>query len=202
MQSHATRITQTLLAAGGTYRLRPGNSPVGLDAEMVAIIDLPGLTEDLVAEFQARLDASTAQGTFSIEVNQQVVGFLAEAGRLRIVRERLDVHRALPHWAAVRLYMGYYGGADLAAMGPMPWGKYDAGSGADAPTRDTSLYLPEPEAALFRIPFPKLWPVSWPDPDVWPWVIGVPYPPYQHEEGKTAEMKAEIDALRLPWMGY
>jgi len=47
-----------------------------------------------------------------------------------------------------------------------------------------------------------MWPVSWPDPDVWPWAIGEEHPQYQDEELKTPEMKAQIDALRFPWIGY
>ena len=36
----------------------------------------------------------------------------------------------------------------------------------------------------------------------WSWVAGEEHPRYQHEEGKTPEMKAAIDALRSPWIGY
>lgn len=64
------------------------------------------------------------------------------------------------------------------------------------------LRLPDAEAELFRILFPKLWPCAWPDPDVWPWIVGEPHPRYQGEERKSPAMRAQIDALRFPWVGY
>ena len=86
-------------------------------------------------------------------------------------------------------------------MGPIPWDRSDGRTPDDVARDNQPLTLPEPEAALLEAVFPKLWPVSWPDPDVWPWVIGKDHPMYQHEEGKTPEMKAQIDALRFPWFG-
>jgi len=98
--------------------------------------------------------------------------------------------------------MGYYSGEDVLAMGPIPYDRSD-GKTADDPNLDLKeLHLPKKEAPLFKALFPKMWPVSWPDPDVWPWVIGKEHPRYQNEELKTAEMKAQIDALRFPWIGY
>jgi RNA polymerase sigma factor (sigma-70 family) len=205
MQSHLTLITQAMLALGGTYVLRGSCDVVGLDAEMVAIIDLPGLTEDLEAEFQSRFRSGTAhdaEAAFSIEINEQAVGFVAAGRRLRNVREKQPVHRPLPHWIVTRLYVGYYSGEDVLAMRPIPWGRYDVRPAEDQAAGDTPIELPEPEAALFKVLFPKLWPVSWPDPDVWPWVLGKPYPKYQGEEHKTADIKAQIDALRFHWIGW
>ena len=72
----------------------------------------------------------------------------------------------------------------------------------DVPKEEVPESQPEPEAALFEALFPKMWPSASPDPDVWPWVIGEKHPMYQGEEGKTPEMKAKIDALRFPWVGY
>jgi len=72
MESHKTMITQTILTLGGKYLLRPSCDLVGLDAEMVAIIDLIGLTQDLQGEFQGRINASRAcqaDGAFSIEMS-------------------------------------------------------------------------------------------------------------------------------------
>jgi len=87
-------------------------------------------------------------------------------------------------------------------MGPIPWDRRD-GRTPDDPALDLqTVELPEAEAELFRSLFPKLWPCSLPDPDVWPWIIGQEHPTYQHERGKTAEMKARIDALCFPWLGY
>ena len=90
---------------------------------------------------------------------------------------------------------------DVLAMGPIPWDRGDGRAPDDVKLDGRPLELPEAEVALLAALFPKLWPVSWPDPDVWPWVIGQPGPRYQHEEGKTPEMKAAIDALRFPWLG-
>jgi len=205
MQSHMTLIAQTMLSLGGTYLLRPSCDLVGLDAEMVAIVDLARLTEELRDEFQSRLNASPAhhvEGRFSIEMRGATVGFAATSGRVEIVAQKQKVHRVLPRWIVTRLYMGYYSGEDVLAMGPIPDDRSD-GKNPDNPDLDMKPFrLPEAEAALFNALFPKLWPCSTPDPDVWPWVIGKEHPRYQHEEGKTPEMKARIDALRFPWIGY
>ena len=54
---------------------------------------------------------------------------------------------------------------------------------------------------MLRALFPKLWPCASPDPDVWPWVMGRPHTSYQHEDAKSDDMKARIDALSFPWFG-
>ena len=204
MQSHKTLITQTMLHLGGTYRLRGSCDVVGLDAEMVAILDLPGLARQLEGELEPRFAASSARdagAALSIEMAGQTVGFVAEGGTLRIVQEPQEVHRPLPRWVVTRLVTGYYSGGDLLTMGPIPWDRSD-GTAPDDPELDNRpLALPEAEAALLAALFPKLWPCSWPDPDVWPWVIGREHPRYQGEDRKTPEMKARIDALRFPWLG-
>ena len=87
-------------------------------------------------------------------------------------------------------------------MGPIPYDRSD-GKTPDDPDLDMQEFsLPPNEAALFKTLFPKLWPCSMPDPDVWPWVIGKPHPMYQNEPNKTDEMKQIIDTLRFPWIGY
>jgi RNA polymerase sigma factor (sigma-70 family) len=205
MQSHKTIITQTMLSLGGKYLLRPSCDLVGLDAEMVAIIDLVGLTKELKSEFQSRLRSCAAQSikaAFSIEMSGTTVGFVAENGRLKIVSEKERIHRVLPRWIVTRLYVGYYSGEEVLAMGPIPYDRSDGKTPDDAKLDMKELHLPRKEAALFKALFPKMWPVSWPDPDVWPWVIGEEHPQYQAEELKTPEMKAQIDALRFPWIGY
>ena len=87
-------------------------------------------------------------------------------------------------------------------MGPIPWDRSDGKTPDKLELDNQPIDLPESEAVLFAALFPKLWPVSWPDPDVWPWVIGKEHPRYQHEEAKTREMKALIDSLQFPWLGY
>ena len=204
LESHETLITQTILSLGGTYLLRPSCPLTGLDAEMAAILDFEGLTHQLRDEFQGRLEkAETLSRTrLSLEMGGTAVGFVWETGVFEIVSEKQKVHRVLPRWVAARLYMGYYSGEDVLAMGPIPWDRSD-GRNPDDPKRDIQpLSLPEEEATLFRALFPKLWPCSLPDPDVWPWVIGEPHPEYQHEQGKSPEMKAQIDMVRFPWIGY
>jgi len=204
MQSHQTLITQTMLSLGGTYLLRGSCDLPGLDAEMVAIVDLAGLTADLAAEFQSRFRVSVAQNAtaaFSLEMGGETVSFAAKEGRLTLGAAKQKIHRVLPRWLLTRLYMGYYSGEDVLVMGPIPDDRSD-GMTPDCPDLDLqALSLPDAEAALFKALFPKLWPCSWPDPDVWPWVIGEAHPRYQHEEGKAPEMKARIDALRFPWLG-
>jgi len=205
MESHRTRLTQTLLSLGGTYRLRSACDLPGLDAEMAAVIDLPRLTGELRDEFEGRLFASPArdvEAALSLGAEGVTVGFRSLGGRLAVVEEEQAVHRLLPRWVLTRLYMGYYSGEDVLNLGPLPWDRSD-GRNPDAPDLDMGvLALPEPEAALFRALFPKLWPCSIPDPDVWPWVLGEPHPAYQHEDAKTPAMKAHIDGLRFPWVGY
>ena len=204
-ESHMTPITQAVLSLGGTYRLRPSCDWVGLDAEMIAILDFAAPTRDLKAEFKTRLKASPAHhlnAALSVEMDGATVGFVAETGRLKIVSQQQKTHRALPRWILTRLYTGYYSGEDILAMGPLPYDRSD-GKTPDRPDRDMQpLQLPGPEAELFKALFPKLWPCSMPDPDVGPWVFGEDHPHYQHEEDKTDAIKAEIDALKFPWIGY
>jgi hypothetical protein len=205
MESHMTMITQTILSLGGKYLLRPSCDVVALDAEMAAIVDLVGLTQDLQGEFQGRLNASPAHdmdGCFSIEMSGTTVGFVVNSGRVEIVTQKQKIHRILPRWVVTRLYMGYYSGEDVLAMGPIPYDRSN-GKTPDNPDLDMKeLHLPENEAALFMALFPKLWPCSEPDPDVSPWVIGEEYPRYRHGDEEPSERKAQIDALRFPWIGY
>ena len=203
MQSHMTMLTQAILGLGGKYLLRPSCNVVGLDAEMGAIIDLVGLTQDLQGEFQTRLNDSCAyqvDGAFSLEMSGATVGFVVNSGRVQMVTQKQKIHRILPRWVVTRLYMGYYSGEDVLAMGPIPYDRSD-GKTPDDPDLDMKeLHLPNNEAVLFKALFPKLWPCSTPDPDVWPWVIGEEHP--QYRDFVTPEMKAQIDALRFPWIGY
>jgi len=203
MQSHMTMLTQAILGLGGKYLLRPSCNVVGLDAEMGAIIDLIGLTQDLQGEFQTRLNDSCAyqvDRAFSLEMSGATVGFVVNSGRVQIVTQKQKIHRILPRWVVTRLYMGYYSGEDVLAMGPIPYDRSD-GKTPDDPDLDMKeLHLPNNEAVLFKALFPKLWPCSTPDPDVWPWVIGEEHP--QYRDFVTPEMKAQIDALRFPWIGY
>jgi len=205
MSSHMSMHTQTILSLGGKYVLRPSCDVVGLDNEMVAIIDLIGLTQDLQGEFQSRLTASPAHNIdarFSIEMSGEAVGFIVNSGHVEIVTQKQKSHRILPRWVVTRLYMGYYSGEDILNMGPIPYDRSDGRTPDDPDLDMKELRLPESEAELFRALFPKLWPCSCPDGDVWRWVMGEEHPKYQHEDLKTTEMKAQIDALRFPWIGY
>jgi RNA polymerase sigma factor (sigma-70 family) len=167
MQSHMTLITQTILSLGGKYALRPSCDLVGLDAEMVAIIDLAILTQNLKDEFQKRLNSSPAHNidsNFSIEMNGTTVGFIAKSGKIEIATKKQKIHRVLPRWIITRLYMGYYSGQDILNMGPIPYDKSD-GKTPDSQKLDMQEFnLPEKEAVLFKALFPKLWPTSLPDP--------------------------------------
>ncbi len=203
LESHMTLITQTLLNLGGKYLLRPSCNLAGLDAEMTAIIDLPLLTQNLREEFELRMHASPAHdvtGQFSFEMSGSVVGFIVNSGRVEIVFQKQKNHRILPRWIITRLYMGYYSGEEVLTLGPLPFDRSD-GKTPDNPEMDmTTLNLPENESLIFKALFPKLWPCAMPDPDVWPWVIGQPHPAYQGQERKTPEMKAQINALKFPWL--
>jgi len=205
MQSHMTLVTQTILSLGGRYLLRPSCDLVGLDAEMIAIVDLANLTRELQREFQSRLSASQAHGgdgCFSIEMGGQTAGFAVRSGRLDIATGKQDVHCVLPRWLTTRLYMGYYSGEDALAMGPIPYDRSD-GRTTDCEEHDMEeVCLPESEAAIFKALFPKLWPCATPDPDVWPWVMGQKHSRYRHGDEEPAQRRAQIDALRLPWIGY
>jgi len=203
MDSHMTMLTQTILSLGGTYRLRPSCDVVGLDNEMVAIVDIVGLTQDLQGEFQSRVNASPAHGMdgcLSIEMSGTTVGFVVNSGHVEIVTQKQKVHRVLPRWVVTRLYMGYYSGEDVLAMGPIPYDRSD-GRNPDDPDLDMKeLHLPENEATLFKALFPKLWPCSCPDPEVWAWVMGEEH--LRYRPGTSSEIKAQIDTLRFPWIGY
>jgi len=201
-ESHMTWITRVVLALGGRYLLRPACNVVGLDNELAAIIDLVTLTETLAAEFQRRgMAETTVKAGFSLEMDGQVVAFNMTKGTLEIGVEAQKIHRVLPRWLTTRLYMGYYSGQEVLEMGPIPWDRSD-GKTPDNPGLDMKpITLPEPAAALFSRLFPKLWPSSVPDPDVWPWVIGLEHPRYQGAV-KTEEMKAQIDSLDFPWLHF
>ena len=204
LESHETLITQTILSLGGTYLMRSSCPLSGLDAEMAAILDFEGLTHQLGGEFCSRVEKTKPLSTarLSLEMEGAVVGFVWDSDELRIVSEKQKGHCVLPRWVVTRLYMGYYSGADVLTMGPIPWDRSD-GKNSDDPKRDMQvLSLGEKEVNLFKVLFPKLWPCSLPDPDVWPWVIGEKHPQYQHPDIKSPEMRAQIDALRFPWIGY
>jgi RNA polymerase sigma factor (sigma-70 family) len=122
-ESHMTWITRALLALGGRYLLRPACNVVGLDNELVAIIDLVTLTETLAAEFQRRatgLAETTAKAGFSLEMDGQVVAFVMTKGTLEIGVEAQKIHQVLPMWLTTRLYMGYYSGQEILEMGAIP----------------------------------------------------------------------------------
>jgi RNA polymerase sigma factor (sigma-70 family) len=201
MESHASLITRTMLSLGGSYLLRPCCDLPGLDSEMVAIVDLPGLTADL-AEILERRVRGCDDTALSIEMGGETVGFRLRSGRLAIRNDTQEKHLKLPRWVMTRLYVGYHSGEDVLDMGPIPWDRNDGHSPDDPKLDNQVLELSEREATLFRLLFPRLWPVAMPDPDVWPWVIGEKHPMYQHEEEKSDEMKGRIDALRFPWVGY
>jgi hypothetical protein len=201
-ESHMTWIARTVLALGGRYLLRPACSIVGLDNEMVAILDLVTLTKTLGEEFQRRVGGwhpQSEKAALSIEMDGHVVAFVMKNGALEIGATAQRTHRVLPRWLATRLYMGYHSGQEVLEMGRIPWDRSD-GRRPDKPEDDMKpVALPEPEARLFSMLFPKLWPSSVPDPDVWPWLVGLEHPRYQGAV-KTEEMKAQIDGLSFPWL--
>lgn len=205
MQSHMTPITQTMLSLGGTYMLRRSCPMLSLGAQMIAVLDLVGLTRRMEREFHERLDGSSARdvkAALSIEMDHMTVGFAAEGGRVRIVCDPQPIHRRLPRWVVTRLYMGYYSGEEVLRMGPLPWDRSDGIVPDDLELDNSPLILPPPEAMLFRALFPKLWPVSWPDMDVWAWILGEDHPKYYFDSEITLsdEVKAKIEILRFPWL--
>ena len=138
----------------------------------------------------------------SLDIGGTTVGFCVKAGGAEVVSWKQPVHRDLLRRVLTRLCIGYYSGADVLALGPIPHDRSDGQTPDNSDLDMVPLSLPQSEAALFKALFPKLWPCSMPDPDVWPWVIGEAHSSYQHEESKMPEMKAKINALRLPWIGY
>ncbi len=199
LQSHMTQITKAILSLGGRYLLRPACDEVGLDAEMVAVTDFFGLTKELEGEFNKRLglDGGNAVpqqdllgAAFSLGIGEETVSFAVSKGGLSIGNRKLDRRIDLPRWAATRLYTGYYSGEELLSMGPLS---------AD---NTGCTELPESENRLFSRLFPKLWPCSMPDPDVWPWVIGEPHRKYRHGDNEPKALKEKINELRFPWIGF
>ena len=206
MQSHLSLVTQTIIGLGGEYRLRRPCNDVRLGAQMVCVLDLAGLTRQLEDEFQVRLSRSAARevkAAFSLEMNGELVGFEAENGKLRLVQLRQSIHRYLPRWIVTRLYLGYYSGEEVLAMGPLPWDRGDGMVPDDLQLDNSPLTLPEPESSLFCALFPKLWPTSWPDTDVWAWLLGQKHPAYYFgmEKHLSDKAKATIARLRFPWLG-
>ncbi|MBN1919353.1 MAG: sigma-70 family RNA polymerase sigma factor [Verrucomicrobia bacterium] len=202
MYSHMTPITQAILSLGGTYVLRPSCPEPGLDAEMVAIIDFAALSGQLRDEYQARVAASRVEeAALSIEMTGETVGFVVKGGVLDVVTRKQKVHRILPRWLVTRLVVGYHSGRDALAMGPIPCDHSDGKTPDDAKLDAKVLELPGPEAALFETLFPKMWPTSLPDPDVWPWVLGQEHARYCGRP-LSDKTKAAIASLRFPWLEH
>ena len=208
LESHETLITKTILGLGGSYFMRPSCPLAGLDAEMVGILDFERLTVELADEFRRRLGVTgmRSPAKLSLEMSGKTVGFVWDGDVLAIDDTAQKAPLVLPRWAMTRLYTGYYSGADILSMRQIsPDIDYaNVLEYADKSAADSSAYnasLPVHEAMMFRSLFPKLWPCSMPDPDVWPWVTGDPHPSYQHEADKTPEMKVRIDSLQFPWIG-
>ena len=205
MQPHTSMVVQTMLALGGTQMLRRPCNSLRMGSQMACILDLPRLMQLLETEFRSRLAASEARdatAAFSLDVQGEIVGFVAEAGELRIVQTRQAIHRYLPHWIMTRLCVGFYGGADVLAMGPLPWDRGDGMVPDDLQLDNSALTLPQAEAALLSALFPKLWPSAWPDTDVWAWILGQQHPPYYfgHDAFLSDSDKKRIDILRFPWL--
>ena len=72
------------------------------------------------------------------------------SGRVQMVTQKQKIHRILPRWVMTRLYMGYYSGEDVLAIGPIPYDRSD-GKTPDDPDLDMKeLHLPNNGAVLFK----------------------------------------------------
>lgn len=207
MQSPLSLVTQTMLSLGATCTLRRTCNLPGLGAQMVLILDLPGLSRQLESEFQARLARSPvghSEAAFSLQLDGRTVSFCARGGRLSIGDQAQEIHRQLPRWVLTRLFVGYYSGEEVLAMGPIPWDRSDGIVPDNLELDNVPLTLPPPEAMLFAALFPKLWPCSWPDMDVWSWLLGEEHPDYYFSSQNLLSDadKARIQLLRFPWLEY
>ena len=120
-ESHETLIAKTMLSLGGDYLLRHSCPFAGLDAEMACIIDLTELSQQLHREFTSRLQRSGAPpAALSIGMGEETVSFDWDGSGLAIDSKPAPTHRPLPRWVTTRLYMGYYSGADVLALGGLP----------------------------------------------------------------------------------
>ncbi len=134
---------------GGYHQIRGASRDVTLDEEMVRVIDVRAVFEALESNFALRLAEAGVSGEpreLTLVVDEERVPLLLDPKGIRPIEETSSkTVVSLPRWAFTQLVMGYRTGADLPP--------------------DT--VSPNGAVRLLNTLFPKTWPLSLCDHDIW-----------------------------------
>jgi hypothetical protein len=159
---------------GGYHQIRGATRDVTLDEEMVRVIDVRAVFEALETDLALRLlDAGVSgeQRELTMVVGSERVPLRLDPQGIRPIdgtESKTEVR--LPRWAFTQLVMGYRTGADLPP--------------------DT--VSPEGATRLLDTLFPKTWPLSLCDHDIWD-------PSLKDPEKYSEKAKALLHLVRLPY---
>jgi hypothetical protein len=134
---------------GGYHQIRGATRDVTLDEEMVRVIDVRAVLDAMESDFALRLAEAGVSGEpreLTLAVGNERVPLVLDPQGIRPL-EHTDSKAvvSLPRWAFTQLVMGYRTGSDL-------------------PPETVS---PEGAVRLLNTLFPKTWPLSLCDHDLW-----------------------------------
>lgn len=165
-------LASVCLELGGRCVVKGASSDPFLDEEMIFLSDPPGFIRALAPWFQARLKLGVdAAALVSVPLRTE-----RGAWRLRIEGDGVVLAEMesvppdcveLPHWKLTQLFVGYRGVGDLGFE-----------------------LLPDHEQTL-RTLFPRAWPYSMSDPDLWEEVT----PPLPYAKAAIPA----VESVELPW---
>lgn len=159
---------------GGYHQIRGATRDVTLDEEMVRVIDVRDVFDACETDFALRLAEAGVTGEpreLTLVVGTERVPLLLDPQGIRpIDRTESKTVVSLPRWAFTQLVMGYRTGADLPP--------------------DT--VSPNGAARLLNTLFPRTWPLSLCDHDIWD-------PSLKDPEKYTPEAMAKVNTIRLPY---
>ena len=159
------------LDLGGYHQLRGTTRDVTLDEEMVRIVDVGSLLTALDTALALRLLDAGVTGDakdISLDVEGEVVPLRMDAHGIRPVDDLSEPTRIrVPRWAFTQMVMGYRGAMELRK----------------------GTVSPDGARKLFSVLFPKCWPLSLCDHDLWD-------PSLRNPKKYGEKAKAEIRKLR------
>ncbi len=159
---------------GGYHQIRGATRDVTLDEEMVRVIDVRDVFDAFESDFALRLAEAGVSGEpreLTLVVGTERVPLLLDPRGIRpIDRTESKTVVSLPRWAFTQLVMGYRTGSDLPP--------------------DT--VRPNGAVRLLNTLFPKTWPLSLCDHDLWDRSLKDP-------DKYSPEAKAKLGAVRLPY---
>lgn len=159
---------------GGYHQIRGATRDVTLDEEMVRVIDVRSVFESMESDFALRLAEAGVSGEpreLTLVVGSERVPLVLDPKGIRPL-DHTDSKTvvSLPRWAFTQLVMGYRTGADL-------------------PPETVS---PNGAARLLDTLFPKTWPLSLCDHDLWD-------PSFKDPEKYSPAAREELKRVHLPY---